>query len=474
MPNHWTRSELDLHLRLSAGRGKRAGLEQALRDAVRDGRLSSGAPLPSSRALARDLGIARGTVTQAYEQLVAEGYLTSRPRSGVRVAPQPTPPQAEDTAPPVPASLPPVRGADLRPGLPDLSAFPRRPWLAATRHVLQTAPNTAFGYGDPTGCLELRQALAEYLGRSRGVVATPDRVIVCAGYSHAIRLISRTLRRRGATAVAFEDPSEPWFPLLAEECGLTVGYAPVDRDGLVVDALTDEAAVTVTPAHQYPLGMTLGPARRTRLLTWARRHESFVVEDDYDGEFRYDRQPVGALQQLAPDRVIYAGTASKTMAPGLRIAWIVLPADLVAPLRDTIRAEEGHVSVIDQLVLAHLIRTGELDRHLRRCRSRYRRRRDRLQEAVAGHLPHARLTGIAAGLHAVLELPGDPAQEPRLLGHLAANEVAVDGLSSFHHRRDDHPLGIVIGYGSPPDHAYGNALDTLIDALRHHRAPGRT
>ncbi|MGI8335783.1 PLP-dependent aminotransferase family protein [Actinomadura scrupuli] len=465
MEDEWSRLGLDLHLRLGPAHGLRTGLEHALRDAVRGGQLSPGTPLPSSRTLARDLGVARGTVTQAYDQLVAEGYLTSRPRSGIRVADQPAAPATEIAQSPH-SSLPPVPEADLRPGLPDLSTFPRREWLAATRQVLQATPHTTFGYGDPAGDAELRQALAEYLGRVRGVVTTAERIIVCAGYTHALRLVCQALRRQGASSIAFEDPFLPDYPALAEETGLRVTRIPVDSDGLVVDRLTGENAVAVTPAHQFPLGVTLSPARRAQLLAWARTTGAYVLEDDYDGEFRYDRQPVGALQGLAPDRVIYAGTTSKTIAPGLRVAWIVVPAALVAPLRASMRWDEAYVSVIDQLVLARLIRTGELDRHLRRCRTRYRRRRDRLGDAVSRHLPHGHLSGIAAGLHAVLQLPGTGVPEARILGRLAECGVAVEGIAAFYDRPEDAPLGIAIGYATPPEHAYGNALDALINALR--------
>jgi GntR family transcriptional regulator / MocR family aminotransferase len=327
MAEDW--SSLDLHLPSGPLPGRRAGLEHALREAVRDGRLAPGTPLPSSRALARDLQVSRGTVTQAYDQLVAEGYLASKPRSGIRVADRPAPPPSPAAAPPS-TTLMPVRGSDLRSGLPDLSAFPRREWLAAARQVMQSAPNTVFGYGDPAGDLSLREALAEYLGRARGVVATADRVFVCAGYTHALPLICRAF---GGGTIAFEDPGEPAYCRLAEQAGLAVSRVPVDSDGLVVSRLGSEALVVVTPAHQYPVGVTLSPSRRTELLSWARAHDAYVIEDDYDGEFRYDRQPVGALQGLAPDRVVYAGTASKTVAPGLRLAWIVVPPDLVPLMR---------------------------------------------------------------------------------------------------------------------------------------------
>ncbi len=436
---------------------------------MRRGQLPPGTPLPSSRTLARDLGVARGTVTQALDQLIAEGYLESRPRSGIRVAPHPTAPP-EEAAPPPPATLPPVRGVDLRSGFPDLAAFPRREWLAATRHVMQKAPNTAFGYRERAGALELRQALAEYLGRSRGVVATPAHIIVCAGYTHALRVICQILGQHlGSPArIAFEDPTEPDYPVLAEQLGHSALRVPIDDEGLIVEELTRENAAVVTPAHQYPLGVTLSPARRVELVSWARRAGGFIVEDDYDGEFRYDRQPVGALQGMAPDRVIYAGTASKTIAPGLRLAWLVLPDCLLAPLQEATRWDESYVNVIDQLVLARLIETGEFDRHVRRCRTSYRRRRDLLGDAVTRQLPHGRLSGIAAGLHAVLRLPGDSQQEARLVTHLAERSIHVDGISSFYDRPEESPLGILIGYATPADHAYGNAVTSLISALHAH------
>ncbi|MEV4894414.1 PLP-dependent aminotransferase family protein [Nonomuraea sp. NPDC055795] len=466
MRDQWSRSGLDLHLQAGTGEGLRAGLELALREAVRSGRLAPGTRLPSSRTLASDLGVSRGTVTQALDQLVAEGYLESKPRSGLRVAPQPAPPV--ESPRPSRATLPAVPGIDLRSGFPDLAVFPRRQWLAATRHVLRTAPNTAFGYRDRTGAVELRQALAEYLGRARGVATTPAHIVVCAGYAQALRLVCQVLSHHAGpgSAIAFEDPTEPDYPALTEQLGHRARHIPVDQDGLLVDRLTDESAAVVTPAHQYPLGVTLSPARRVELVSWARRSGGFIVEDDYDGEFRYDRRPVGALQGMAPDRVVYVGTTSKTIAPGLRLAWLVLPGSLVDPLHEATRWDESYVNVIDQLVLTRLIQTGELDRHIRQCRTRYRRRRDLLGQAIAGHLPYARLSGVAAGLHAVLQFPAHTGSEASLLGHLERSGIHVEGLSPFYHRRENTPPAIVIGYATPAEHTYRHALGTLVDALR--------
>ncbi|GGR12851.1 GntR family transcriptional regulator [Actinoplanes ianthinogenes] len=455
MAEQWARSGLDLHLGIDRARGLRAGLEEALRSAVRDGRLAPGDRLPSSRALAQELGVARGTVTQVYEQLTAEGYLTSRARSGVRIAPRPRP-ETTVSVPAVSPCWPPADRFDLRSGLPDLSMFPRREWLAATRHVLGSMPNTDLGYGDPAGDPTLRTALADYLGRSRGLRTSPEQIIVCAGYTHALRIICQAVRG----TIGFEDPTRQDYPAMAERLGLTVTRLPVDEDGLVVDALTGENAVVVTPAHQFPLGVTLSPQRRRDLLAWACRTDAVIVEDDYDGEFRYDRQPVGALQGLAPERVIYAGTVSKTIAPALRIAWLAVPGHLVPALRAVLRYDEAYVNVIDQQVLAHLIGRGDLDRHLRRCRVRYRQRRDRLGRVVAERLPHARLSGISAGLHAMMHLPG--AAEPELLGRLAARGVVTEGISLFYRDARDAPPGLVIGYATPPQHAFEPAIAALM------------
>lgn len=463
-------SEFDIHLPLDRSRGLRVGLERALRDAVRAGRFPPGTRLPSSRALSADLGISRGTVTQAFEQLIAEGHLSSTPRGSVQVASVP------EVMPGVPravwrtTSLPPVSGIDLRPGMPDLSSFPRRQWLAATRHVLQRVPNPAFGYGDWTGVGDLRTQLAGYLGRARGVATNAEHIIVCAGYTHALHLICNVLNRFGRPAIAFEEPTHPDYPELAKRGGLRVSQVPVDSEGLRIDGLGDESAVVVTPAHQYPLGVTLSPSRRAALLAWANLRGAYVVEDDYDGEFRYDRRPVGALQGLDPDRVIYAGTASKALAPGLRMAWLAVPPSLLSAFQDAFFCEDANVSIIEQLVLARFLESGEFDRHVRRCRTRYRRRRDQLDAAVAQHLPGAHVSGIVAGLHAVLELPDDPSPHD-LDDYLDRRSIAVDNLAYYYRNSTQAPAGIVVGYATPAEHDFRNALTSLISALRQYLAP---
>jgi GntR family transcriptional regulator/MocR family aminotransferase len=469
-----TRPGLDLLVELDPTLGPRAALERWLRQGIRSGRLPPGTRLPSSRALARDLGLARGTVSEAYRQLVSEGWLVARQGAGTSVAPGlanlPSP-----AAPEPPAAQP---RADFRPGAPDLSGFPRQAWLSATRRVLAGTAGEAFGYGDPRGRPELRRALADYLGRARGVLTSPDLLVVCGGYTQALGLLCQALHERGAAAVALEEPCLPDYPKIIARQGLGVHALPVDGAGARVDLLDGLRvdAVVLTPAHQALLGGTLTAARRARVLAWARQAGALVVEDDYDGEFRYDRQPVGALQGLDPDRVVYAGTTSKTLAPGVRLGWLVLPPWLLEPVTEAKRLADRHTAALDQLVLAELLVSGGFDRHLRRCRLRYRRRRDRLRAAIAERVPALRLEGIAAGLHAVTLLPEHGPSEQQALAHAASRSVAVEGLSGFYwHTSSSDPStqGLVIGYAKPPEHAFAAALDTLTGMLAELWPPAR-
>ncbi|MFJ6084043.1 PLP-dependent aminotransferase family protein [Streptomyces sp. NPDC092369] len=498
MARTWATFGVDLHLE-PTGPGVRRGLTDALREAVRTGRLAPGTRLPSSRTLAADLGIARNTVADAYAELVAEGWLTARQGSGTRVAessaPRPTPqlsdeehdphsredlysredPHPREAAHPHehrhPGEHPRPRpreahrpAYDLVPGTPDLASFPRAEWLKAARRALAEVPSQSLGYGDPRGRIELRTALARYLARARGVRADPDRILVCAGISQGLRILAAVLRARGASTVAVESYGLyiHWRLLAAE--GLRTVPLPFDERGTDPRELTDEGAVLLTPAHQFPMGGTLHRDRRAAVVDWARRTGGMVIEDDYDGEFRYDRQPVGALQGLDPDHVVYAGTASKALAPGLRLAWLILPPDLA---REAAHAKGGIDScgALDQLTLAQFIDSGAYDRHVRASRLRYRRRRDALVAELAHRAPKVSATGIAAGLHVVLRLPSGTEQEA--LRAAAWQGLAVHGLHRYQHpdavveRRD----ALVVGYGTPPEHAWSGALEALCRAL---------
>jgi len=447
----WANFGVDLHLELAGGVGRRTALEEALRDAVRSGRLAPLTRLPATRTLAAELGLARNTVSAAYDQLVAEGYLIARQGSFTSVAPLPlvksgASSEAVGTAP----------RYDLRPGSPDVSTFPVAAWIRAVRRALTRAPSAAFDYGDPRGSASLRSALAEYLGRARGVRASPDRIVVTTGYVQALSLIATVYKGR---TIAMEDPGLAFHRDVVRQAGASVVPVPVDSSGA---ALTRDAdAVVVTPAHQYPMGVTLHPERRRAAVEWARSGERLIIEDDYDGEFRYDRQPVGALQGTAPEHVVYIGTAAKTLAPALRLAWMVLPAHLVDPVVRVKRLTDVHTETLGQLALADLIAEHAYDRHIRSCRLRYRRRRDQL----VARLPRAELGGIAAGLHVTIGLPSGISEAP-VIDLAASRGLAVGALGTHWHEPGDHPQGLVVGYGTPREGAYPAALDTLARVLR--------
>ncbi|MFE0629227.1 PLP-dependent aminotransferase family protein [Streptomyces sp. NPDC058864] len=463
----------DLHLELR-GTGLRTGLTDALREAVRTGRLAPGTRLPPSRTLAVDLGVSRNTVVEAYAELVAEGWLTAQQGSGTRVAPR-TGPQSTTTGTPAPAPAPPARTRPryaMQPGAPDLARFPRTQWLAAARRALTAAPNDALGYGDPRGRPELRTVLADYLARARGVHAEPDRIVVCSGFHHGLALLARVLRTRTVRAVAVEAYGLDLHRELLTDAGLRTEPLCVDENAARTDdlrRLPEAGAVLLTPAHQYPTGVALSPERRTAAVAWARDTGGLILEDDYDGEFRYDRRPVGALQGLDPQRVVYFGSASKSLAPGVRLGWMVLPDGLVPEVVEAKGYGDYMSSTLEQLTLAEFIASGAYDRHVRSMRQRYRRRRDELVAALAERAPGVRAVGMAAGLQVVLELPRGT--EGSVVRAAARQGLAVSGLRDFAHeaavaggqlpRRD----ALVVNYAAPSDSAWTGALDTLCGVL---------
>ncbi|MGV9774661.1 MocR-like pyridoxine biosynthesis transcription factor PdxR [Streptosporangium sp. NPDC003464] len=453
----------DLHLDLAGGGGVRARLMRALREAIRSGRLVPGTRLPPYRTLALDLGIARNTVAEAYAELVEEGWLTARQGSGTRVARRATPMEPDPAAPGLARRTRRRVLYDLMPSSPDAAAFPRSAWATSARRALAAAPSDAFGVGDPRGRVELRRALAEYLARARGVRAEADRIVICAGFAHALRLLCRLLDG----PVAVESYGLDFHRSIVTDAGPATIPLTVDAHGARVEELhgTRARAVLLTPAHQYPTGGPLHPERRGAVVDWARASGALVLEDDYDGEFRYDRDPVGAVQGLDPDRVVYLGSASKSLSPALRLGWMVLPGPLVDRVVEAKGPREVWSGVVDQLTLADFLSCGAYDRHLRRMRKIYRRRRDQLTATLARRAPHIRVNGIAAGLHAVLQLPaGTEAAALRAATRLG---LALDGLSAYRHPgsamapRD----GLVIGYGTPPEHLFTAAVDALCLAL---------
>jgi GntR family transcriptional regulator/MocR family aminotransferase len=477
MQGTWSTSAgLDLHLELPGTR-PRAALEGALRDAVRSGRLAPGTALPSSRALAQDLGIARNTIAEAYGQLVAEGWLAARHGSGTWVAERAGPPPPRTP----PAAQRAGRGAryDLRPGAPDLTLFPRPAWLAAARRALAAAPARDLGYADPRGLEVLRVAIAEYVARARGVMTAPDRIVVCAGFAQGLELLCETLRDRGVRSLAVEAYGHSGHRGIAAAAGMQLTWLPVDELGADVAALAPgqsapgprrlararAGAALLTPAHQFPLGVALAPARRRQVVDWATQVGGLVIEDDYDGEFRYDRQAVGALQALAPEHVVYAGTASKSLVPGLRLGWLALPGGLAAEVAERKRVAGRLSSSLDQLALAEFIRSGGYDRQVRRARLAYRQRRDRLVSALAREVPDVQVTGIAAGLHVLVRPPAGLA-EADIVARATGRGLALQGLASCRGGKQELGPALIVGYATPPAHAFSAAVARLCAVLR--------
>lgn len=470
---------MDLHLELDRPAGRFSGqIADGLRAAIRSGRLVTGSRLPSTRDLAKDLGVSRGVVVAVYEQLVAEGFLRSRQGDGTRVVctlvEGPVGDSASDTHRETlvlgaaceagAADLPGIE-YDLRPGKPDLSSFPRDRWLAAVRETLRVVPYGAFNYPDPGGAAELRGALAEYLGRVRAAVAAPENIVIMSGVAQMLALLPPILIQEGRPVLAVEDPlGEHQQPMLTAT-GIRLAAVPVDDEGMDVDRLaaTGARAVLLTPAHQFPTGVVLSPRRRSALLDWARDVDAIVVEDDYDAEFRYDRDPVGCLQGLAPERVVLAGSVSKSLAPSLRLGWVLAPPWLAGRLRAARSLLDLGSPSLDQHALVRLMASGGYDRHLRQMRRHYRIRRDALVAALRSLLPEVRVHGVAAGLHVYVELPSG-SDEAETVRAAAERGVAVNGVTPMRVSTPGPPA-LVLGYARLSERHAAEAVFRLAEAL---------
>jgi GntR family transcriptional regulator/MocR family aminotransferase len=461
-------SELAIDLDRDGGDALHRQIEASIRGRIRSGALPAGVALPPTRALAAELGVTRGVVVEAYAQLVAEGYLTSRSGGYTQVAP--TAAAVSPAAAPKPGRSAPARWprpvVDFGYGRGNVAAFPRAAWLRSVRRVLTEAADERLGYLDGHGAVELRSALAAYLNRVRGTNADPETIIITSGYAQAVPLLMGVLAARGARTVAVEDPSasDDARPI-AQALGLNVVGVPVGGDGVHVDALAelDADILILTPSHQWPTGGVLSPQARAAVLGWAQRTGALVLEDDYDAEYRYDRAPIGAMQGLDPERVAYAGTASKTLAPGFRLGWLILPRELLEPFAEAKLLADRGSPILDQLTFADFLSRGEFDRHLRRMRPTYRSRRDALLTALAQHLPELEPAGIAAGLHLVAWLPQD-LEEATVIAAAAREGVAVAGVSPY--RLSPAPRGgFIFGYSNLNERAITDGIVRLARAV---------
>jgi len=456
-----TNSELLVMLRPDAPVPLHRQIATSIREAIRSGRLPRGSSVPPSRLLAADLGVSRGVVVEAYQQLAAEGYLTSRAGGYTRVAAGPPPPAAA-----LPRAREPGPAIDLSYGRADVSSFPRAAWLRTIRAALADAPNEVFGYLTGRGTPQLRTAMADYLNRVRGTVADPDHMVICTGYAQGVTLLMGVLAAAGAKRLALEDPSSTDDALpAARAAGLDVVGIPVDGDGIRIDRLRDSGAdaVILTPAHQWPTGSVLSAGNRAAVIQWATERGAVIIEDDYDAEYRYDRTPVGALQGLAPDRVVYAGSASKTLAPGLRLGWLVLPAYLSEPMAAAKIAADRGSPALEQMALADFVTRGEFDRHLRRMRPVYRRRRDALLAALARDLPWMEPAGVSAGLHLVAWLPPH-LDEAAVVGAARRAGVGLDAVGPYR-IANPGPGGLIFGYATVSERAIGEGIARLARAI---------
>ncbi|MFJ4164043.1 PLP-dependent aminotransferase family protein [Microbacterium sp. NPDC089698] len=448
---------LRLDPRDAPSRGRTAWLTAQIRAAVADTTLSADARVPPSRELAEELSFSRGVVVEAYRRLTEEGLLVTNRGAGTRIA-QVVPPAAQPLRLPEPLEA--VEPLQISEGAPDLSAFPRAAWLQAERRVLATATARDLGYADPRGVPALREALAGWLARRRGIHVPPERILVTAGVTGALSLIAQTMRERGLTTCGVEDPSADGNRRILDYWLDELCPIPVDHEGIDIAALQASGVrvVLATPAHQFPTGVVLSPTRRRELIAWAERVDGVIIEDDYDSEYRYDRAPVPALQASTPERILHISSLSKVLAPALRIGWLIAPESWSDDLIRRRWATDLGSPALPQLVLAELIGSGVLERQVRRLRLRHRQRRDAAVAAIRDHLPGCRVEGIAAGLHIQVMLP-EGADDADVARRAASEGIAVKPLSAY--RFSPGPPGLVIGYGPHSTARLAAAIATL-------------
>jgi GntR family transcriptional regulator / MocR family aminotransferase len=441
-------------------------LRQGIKHLINTGILRPGERMPSTRHLSMDLRVARSVIVETYAQLTAEGYLAALPRSGTRVADAALAGTGATKVPGEPEGIGrlPVRW-DLRTGLADGGGFPRKEWLASLEDAIMASTTSHLEYPPVCGLPELRTELSAYLGRVRAVQAAPEHIMITLGYAQGLSLIAEALLDQGHRAIAVEDPGHPGERQFLGHIGLRIIGVPVDDEGVDVAALSCSGAraVLLTPAHQFPTGVVLSARRRAALIKWTRKVGGLVIEDDYDGEFWFGGpgRP-SSLQGLGPDCVAYGGSASKTLAPGLRIGWFAVPPALMPTVeRIKMRRDMGH-STICQLAYANFMTSGRLDRHIRRMNLRYAERRQALLSALESEVPDAEAMGAPSGLHCLVRLPMD-LDERRVVRAARSNGIVVRDLGTLY---CELAPGLLIGFAAQPPDSLAQATRVLAQTIR--------
>lgn len=421
--------------------------------------LAEGERLPSSRELASGIGVSRNVVLEAYDRLTAEGYVESIAQKGTYVATGSSYERHKETnlepvTPFVTGIRPSSRPAaiDFRAAHPAMDYFPRIVWGRLAKEVCLEAPERVFGYSQAEGIPELRSVLARYLQQVRGVRCHPEQIVITSGATQALHLITELLSHNKETRIAVEDPVTDEMRTIFTYAGSTVIPVPVDEKGIVPEELPEgdnPDFIFVIPSHQFPLGGTLPIQRRIQLLEYARLHDCFIVEDDYDSEFTYEGVAVHSMQGLDPERVIYVGTFSKILSPALRIGYAVLPERFVTKYRRLKWFADRHTSAFEQLILARFMEEGYFERHIRRMKKIYRQRREALVTCLKQELPQAKILGESAGMHLVVEIPGTRFTES-LLRRIHLEGVQVYAVEHYAINKGRHEHQIVMGYGGLP------------------------
>ena len=454
-------TSLFLDIDHSPGARIRSQLEEALRREIQEGRLRAGTKLPPTRTLARELGISRSVVVEVYGQLAADGFIEAVQGAGTRVRAL-APPAAQE-----------LRSVTRRPlstafatGLPDPAYFPQREWLRAYGSVFSGSSSQPLGCPDPRGRIELRTTLAGYLSRVRGLRTSSSQLLICNGVSQVLAVVARALLTRGSSRIGVEDPCFAPHRRLLASCGMQPVPIPVDRQGLVVEKLRQAGvdAVLVGPAHSYPSGAVLSGRRRRELVAWASEHDALIIEDDSDAEFRFERTPVGALQSLAPENVVYAGSVSKVLDPALQIGWVSSPQRLVPDLLGAKVIADDATATFGQLALARFVEEGGFARHIRRVRPRYRARRDRLLGELRAQAPELRPQGSEVGLHLFVPLPAD-VREADVIAAAKQDGLHVEGAAHHWADPDAGVPAVLIGYGTLNESTVERDVRTLVAAM---------